>query len=168
MGETFFVGGLNNNIPLENSRILILGAGGAAKGVILPLLAHAPEEIVIANRTVSKAEDLITKFKSDKLTATGFNELDDVEFTLIINATSASLSGKIPAIPKKLVANTYCYDMVYGNELTPFLSWAKESGATKIIDGLGMLVGQAAESFRIWRNVLPEITPILEKLRVKG
>jgi len=158
---------LNNNINLKNSRILILGAGGAAKGVILPLLAHEPEKIVIANRTVSKAEDLITKFNHDKLTATGFNDLDEGEFTLIVNATSASLSGTFPAIPKALVANAYCYDMVYGNDLTPFLLWAKENGAKKVIDGLGMLVGQAAESFRVWRNVLPEIAPVLEKLRVE-
>jgi len=159
---------LNNNIPLKNSRILLLGAGGAAKGVLLPLLAQAPESIVIANRTVSKAEDLIKKFKNDKLSASEFDALGETKFSLIINATSASLTGNVPPITKECVANTYCYDMVYGQELTPFLLWAKEHGATKVIDGLGMLVGQAAESFRVWRNVLPEIAPVLKQLRTKG
>jgi len=158
---------LNNNIPLKNSRILLLGAGGAAKGVILPLLAQAPESIVIANRTVSKAEDLIEKFSNDKLSASGFDTLTEAKFTLIINATSASLTGNVPPITSECVANAYCYDMVYGKELTPFLLWAKENGATKVVDGLGMLVGQAAESFRIWRNVLPEIAPVLKVLRTK-
>ena len=159
---------LNNNVELKNSRILLLGAGGAAKGVILPLLAQLPAAIVIANRTIAKAESLITKFNNEKLSSCGFTDLNDEKFDLIINATSASLSGNIPPIPYELVANTLCYDMVYGKELTPFLKWAKEHGAIKVIDGLGMLVGQAAESFRVWRNVLPEITPVLNILRKEG
>jgi shikimate dehydrogenase len=156
---------LNNNVQLKNSRILLLGAGGAAKGVILPLLAQDPETIVIANRTISKAENLINNFNNKKLSALGFSELSDEKFDLIINATSASLSGNIPPIAKELLVNTYCYDMVYGKELTPFLQWAKDNGAKKVIDGLGMLVGQAAESFRIWRHVQPEVTSVLQKLR---
>jgi shikimate dehydrogenase len=156
---------LNNNVQLKNSRILLLGAGGAAKGVILPLLAQQPETIVIANRTIAKAESLINNFNNNKLSALGFSELGDEKFNLIINATSASLSGNIPPIAKELLVNTYCYDMVYGKELTPFLQWAKSNGATKVIDGLGMLVGQAAESFRIWRHVQPEVASVLQKLR---
>ena len=156
---------LNNKVQLKSSRILLLGAGGAAKGVILPLLAQLPETIVIANRTLTKAENLIKQFNNKKLSAVGFAELDDAKFDLIINATSASLSGNVPAIAKALAANTYCYDMVYGNELTPFLQWAKDNGATKVMDGLGMLVGQAAESFRIWRDVYPKVTSVLHKLR---
>jgi shikimate dehydrogenase len=156
---------LNNNMQLKNSRILLLGAGGAAKGVILPLLAQLPRTIVIANRTIAKAESLINNFNNNKLSALGFSELGDAKFDLIINATSASLSGNIPPIAKELVANTYCYDMVYSKELTPFLQWAKDNGATKVSDGLGMLVGQAAESFRIWRDVQPEVTSVLQKLR---
>jgi len=159
---------LNNNMELKNSRILLLGAGGAAKGVILPLLAQLPKTIVIANRTIAKAESLITKFNNKKLSSCGFTDLNDEKFDLIINATSASLSGNIPLISNELVANTLCYDMVYGKELTPFLKWAKEHGAIRVIDGLGMLVGQAAESFRVWRNVLPEITPVLNILRKEG
>jgi shikimate dehydrogenase len=156
---------LNNNVQLKNSRILLLGAGGAAKGVILPLLEQSPAVIVIANRTIAKAESLISKFNNEKLSSCSFTELNDENFDLIINATSASLSGNIPLISEALVVNTHCYDMVYGKELTPFLKWAKEHGAIKVIDGLGMLVGQAAESFRVWRNVLPEITPVLNILR---
>ncbi len=156
---------LNNNVQLKNSRILLLGAGGAAKGVILPLLAQQPETIVIANRTIAKAESLIQQFNNDKLSAVGFSELATEKFDVVINATSASLSGNIPPIAKELVVNTYCYDMVYGKELTPFLQWAKNNGATNVIDGLGMLVGQAAESFRIWRDVQPEVTSVLQKLR---
>jgi len=156
---------LNNNVQLKNSRILLLGAGGAAKGVILPLLAQQPGTIVIANRTIAKAESLIQQFNNDKLSAVGFSELATEKFDVVINATSASLSGNIPPIAKELVVNTYCYDMVYGKELTPFLQWARKNGATNVIDGLGMLVGQAAESFRIWRNVQPEVTSVLQKLR---
>jgi len=156
---------LNNNVQLKSTRILMLGAGGAAKGCILPLLAQQPEIIVIANRTIAKAESLIKNFNNNKLSALGFSELGDEKFDLIINATSASLSGNIPPIAKELLVNTYCYDMVYGKELTPFLHWAKSNGATKVIDGLGMLVGQAAESFRIWRDVQPEVASVLQKLR---
>jgi shikimate dehydrogenase len=156
---------MNNKVKLKDSRILLLGAGGAVKGVILPLLEQAPAAIVIANRTIAKAESLIEKFNNNKLSCCGFTELDEEKFDLIINATSASLSGNIPPLPKELVAKACCYDMVYGKEPTPFLQWAKENGASKVIDGLGMLVGQAAESFRVWRNVLPEITPVLNILR---
>ena len=157
---------LNHNVQLKQSRILLLGAGGAAKGVILPLLKQSPDEIVIANRTVSKADDLVKQFNSQQLSSCAFNDLDNNKpFDVIINATSASLSGSIPAIAKEFAAGAYCYDMVYGSELTPFLQWANENGAIKVIDGLGMLVGQAAESFRIWRNVLPDITPVLDELR---
>jgi shikimate dehydrogenase len=157
---------INNKVLLTNSRILLLGAGGAAKGVILPLLAQSPEKIVIANRTVSKAECLVKQFKSQKLSAAHFTELDDNKFDLIINATSASLSGSIPSIDKAFITGACCYDMVYGDELTPFLQWAKNNGASKVIDGLGMLVGQAAESFRVWRNVQPETIPVLSMLKV--
>jgi shikimate dehydrogenase len=156
---------LNHKILLKNSCILLLGAGGAAKGVILPLLAQGPQKIVIANRTVSKAEELIKKFNNNKLTATGFDALGAEKFDLIINATSASLTGKIPPLSKELIANTDCYDMVYGKELSPFLAWAKANGASNVIDGLGMLVEQAAESFRTWRNVSPETASVLNRLR---
>jgi len=159
-----------NNVHLKNSRILLLGAGGAAKGVILPLLDQHPQMIVIANRTVSKAESICKQFNlhenKSKLRAYGFDDVTDQNFDIIINATSASLNGKIPPISGQLVgADVVCYDMVYGKELTPFLKWAKNEGADHIIDGLGMLVGQAAESFAIWRGIKPEVESVITSLR---
>lgn len=157
---------LRNKVALENSRILLLGAGGAAKGVILPLLAQSPTSIVIANRTVSKAEALIEQFNDNRLTACGFEQVSGKPYDVIINATSASLSGKLPAISASAISqNTVCYDMVYGKELTPFLVWAKAQGTSKIIDGIGMLVGQAAVSFTIWRGVKPEVETVIEQLK---
>ncbi|MFQ3288570.1 MAG: shikimate dehydrogenase, partial [Alteromonadaceae bacterium] len=122
-----------NNVKLKNSRILLLGAGGAAKGVILPLLECHPQMIVVANRTVSKAESICKQFNVDKnnskLTACGFDDVVN-DFDIIINATSASLSGQVPSIPAQIIsADVVCYDMVYGRELTPFLMWAKEQGS---------------------------------------
>tara|TARA_B110001469_G_scaffold64299_1_gene61548 strand:+ start:8451 stop:9278 length:828 start_codon:yes stop_codon:yes gene_type:complete len=158
-----------NNVKLKNSRILLLGAGGAAKGVILPLLECHPQMIVVANRTVSKAESICKQFNVDKnnskLTACGFDDVVN-DFDIIINATSASLSGQVPSIPAQIIsADVVCYDMVYGRELTPFLMWAKEQGSEHLIDGLGMLVGQAAESFAIWREVKPEVESVIASLR---
>ncbi|MEY8199793.1 MAG: shikimate dehydrogenase [Colwellia sp.] len=158
---------LRNTVQLKNSRILLLGAGGAAKGVILPLLAQNPKGITIANRTISKAEKLIEQFNNEKLTACGFEQTAEQAFDVIINATSASLSGKLPAISASIIkSNTVCYDMVYGKSVTPFLAWAQFQGANRVIDGLGMLVGQAAESFDIWRGVKPSVEPVLHELRV--
>lgn len=157
---------LRNKVQLENRRILLLGAGGAARGVILPLLDQKPASIVIANRTVSKAENLIKQFNDSRLNACGFEQSSGKVYDVIINATSASLSGKLPAIASSTISKcTVCYDMVYGKELTPFLVWAKAQGATKLIDGIGMLVGQAAVSFNIWRGVKPEVEPVIEQLK---
>jgi shikimate dehydrogenase len=155
-----------NNVILKQSRILLLGAGGAARGVLLPLLAQTPHSIVVANRTVSKAETLCQHFADIRLSACGFQDLEQQHFDVIINATSASLSGNLPPIPTSLISqNIVCYDMVYGKDKTPFLRWAEEHGAIKLIDGLGMLVGQAAVSFEIWRNVTPEVQPVIDTLR---
>ncbi len=162
---------LRHQVSLKQARILLLGAGGAAKGVILPLLEQQPKEMVIANRTVSKAEQLCQQFSAlghSNLSACGFNDVNEQAYDVIINATSASLSGNIPSIPNTCIdANTVCYDMVYTSELTPFLQWAKEQGTEKLIDGLGMLVGQAAESFSIWRGVKPQVEPVLQDLRTQ-
>ncbi len=158
---------LRNNVKLEASQILLLGAGGAAKGVILPLLAQNPTNIVIANRTVSKADDLIKQFHDSRLNACSFEQASKKAYDLIINATSASLSGNLPAIsPDTMTEKTVCYDMVYGKELTPFLAWAQAKGAAKIIDGVGMLVGQAAVSFHIWRGVKPEVESVIKQLKL--
>ena len=157
---------LRNSVQLKDSRILLLGAGGAAKGVILPLFAQNPKNVTIANRTISKAEGLIEQFNNNKLTACGFEQTTEQEFDVIINATSASLSGRLPALSASIIkSNTVCYDMVYGKSLTPFLVWTQLQGANKSIDGLGMLVAQAAESFDIWRGVKPAVESVLHELR---
>lgn len=150
---------------IADKRILLLGAGGAARGCILPLLEKKPKELVIANRTQSKAEALAQMFSSyGDVAACGFKDLSG-EFDLIINSTSASLSGQLPPIDAKLVSGADCYDMMYGSELTAFLLWAKDNGAKRILDGLGMLVGQAAESFCIWRGIRPSARSVLRELR---
>ena len=157
---------LANQVTLKQSRILLLGAGGAARGVLLPLLAQSPNAIVIANRTISKADKLCKHFADSRLSAAGYSNLEKQAFDIIINATSASLSGDLPPIPPILINDgVVCYDMVYGKADTPFIQWAKEQGATKTIDGLGMLVGQAAVSFSIWRGVAPQVKPVIDKLR---
>jgi len=157
---------LRNHVQLKDSRILLLGAGGAARGVILPLLAQSPNRIVITNRTISKAERLIEQFNDRKLTASGFEQASSRVYDVIINATSASLTGQLPPIgTSTITANTVCYDMVYSKNLTPFLLWAKAQGASKVIDGLGMLVGQAAESFNIWRGIKPDVKKVIDQLK---
>ncbi|ALO33301.1 shikimate dehydrogenase [Colwellia sp. MT41] len=155
-----------NKVLLKQRRILLLGAGGAARGVLLPLLAQGPSAIVIANRTVSKAKDLCQHFNDGRLSACSFSETTGQEFDLIINATSASLAGDLPPIPTSIInSKVVCYDMAYGKNETQFLQWAREQGAVDVIDGLGMLVGQAAVSFAIWRGVTPQVQPVIKKLR---
>lgn len=157
---------LNNAVILENANILLVGAGGASRGVILPLLAQKPRQLVIANRTLAKAELLAAEFDQPNFVASTFEGLNDQQFDVVVNATSASLTGKLPDIPSAcLTANTLCYDMVYGSETTAFNAWAEKQGVVKTIDGLGMLVEQAAESFRLWRGVMPQTDVVLEQLR---
>lgn len=166
---------LKNNlgVSITDKKILLLGAGGAARGVLSPLLDEHPRQIVIANRTASRAHELAEQFNAQRktvssLTGAGFNELGEQQFDIVINATSASLAGDLPPIPADCLANaTIVYDMMYGKNLTPFLIWAKQQGAKQISDGLGMLVEQAAESFFIWRNVKPETLPVINSIREK-
>jgi shikimate dehydrogenase len=156
----------NHAISLAGSRILILGAGGASRGIIAPLLEQSPHSIVIANRTIEKAINLAAEFH-DKgtITGCGFNDLKNQCVDLILNATSASLSGQLPPLPKNLLAeNGVCYDLAYGNEPTVFVRWGLENHAVKSLDGLGMLVEQAAEAFFIWRGVRPKTRPVIELL----
>jgi shikimate dehydrogenase len=158
----------NHQIQLAGKRILILGAGGAARGIILPLLDCQPAQISIANRTVSKAEALVADFAAQgRLTALGFEALAGQQFDLVLNATSASLSDQLPPLPADLLAaNACCYDLAYGNLPTTFVKWALAHGAAQSLDGLGMLVEQAAEAFFIWRGVRPattEMEAIVEK-----
>lgn len=152
---------------LEGKRILILGAGGAVRGVLQPLLEEHPAQIIIANRTLSKAEELARQFQDlGDVQARSFEQLAGESFNLVINGTSASLQGELPPLPDNLFAvNAYCYDMMYSAEPTVFLQWAKEKGASQLADGLGMLVGQAAEAFYLWRHIRPEVVPVITSLR---
>ncbi|WP_271409930.1 shikimate dehydrogenase [Pseudomonas sp. Q1-7] len=157
----------NAGLDLAGKRILLLGAGGAARGVIEPLLAEKPASLVIANRTVEKAEALAQLFADlGPVSASGFDWLEE-SVDLIVNATSASLAGDLPAISPSLIrpGHTVCYDMMYGKEPTAFNRWAAEHGAARALDGLGMLVEQAAEAFLLWRGVLPDSAPVLAELR---
>ena len=157
---------LNQGWPLTDKRVLLLGAGGAVRGVLQPILQQHPAQVVVANRTADKAVQLADSFAQyGEISGCGFAEVDG-GFDVIINGTSASLAGELPPIGSSVFhSNTACYDMMYGNEPTVFLQWAKANGCSKLADGLGMLVGQAAESFYIWRGVKPVIGPVIEQIR---
>lgn len=152
---------------IAGKKILILGAGGAVRGVLEPLLNEHPDRCVIANRTVLRAEQLVSEFSDlGKLTAVDYEALADTKFDLIINGTSASLQGELPALPDHiLTSGGGCYDMMYASQPTPFVHWGQQQGAIFSVDGLGMLVEQAAESFFIWRAIRPATRPIIEMLR---
>ncbi len=158
-----------NNLAwsIADRRVLVLGAGGAARGVLAPLLEHGLSQLVVANRTVSKAEQLATAFRAfGPVQGLGFDALSGRRFDLVINATSAGLSGQIPDLPEDLfAAGAVAYDMVYGTEPTAFMAWAMALGVRESSDGLGMLVEQAAESFCLWRGVMPETGPVIQQLR---
>jgi shikimate dehydrogenase len=152
---------------LEGKRVLILGAGGAVRGILQPLLEEKPGQVVIANRTPEKAEELAKNFLDlGDIRAKSFAQLQGDHFDLVINGTSASMQGELPPLPDDLLAaNACCYDMMYGAEPTIFLTWAKQHGAAQIADGLGMLIGQAAEAFYLWRQIRPEVIPVITALR---
>jgi shikimate dehydrogenase len=156
----------NHQIQLAGKRILILGAGGATRGIILPLLDCQPAQISIANRTVSKAEALVADFAAQgRLKALGFEALAGQQFDVVLNATSASLSDQLPPLPADLLAaNACCYDLAYGNQPTTFVKWGLAQGAVQSLDGLGMLVEQAAEAFFIWRGVRPATVQLISLL----
>lgn len=157
----------NAGFSLAGKRILLVGAGGAARGVIQPLLAAQPAQLCVVNRTVSKAEELATIFRDlGPISAAGFDWVEE-SVDLIINATSASLDGQLPPIPASLIqrGETWCYDMMYASEATVFNRWAAAQGAAQCRDGLGMLVEQAAEAFALWRGVRPDTAPVLQQLR---
>lgn len=163
----------NLSWSIEGKRVLLLGAGGAVRGVLEPLLEQQPTSLLIANRTASKAQSLASDFSklcaSDtELNACGFEDLEDQQFDLVINGTSASLSAELPPLPDTLLApGARCYDMSYSAEPTVFMQWANQHGAAETADGLGMLVGQAAVSFKLWRGVFPETEPVVNLLRKK-
>jgi shikimate dehydrogenase len=157
-----------HGVTLEGSNVLLLGAGGAASGVIQPLLAALPNKLIVANRTVATAESLVRHHlqwlqRSAPLSACGFEELQG-SFDVVINATSTGLSGATAPIAPQLVSDAFCYDMSYG-ESAVFARWAERHGAAMSVDGLGMLVEQAAESFRLWRGVRPQTDPVVALMR---
>jgi shikimate dehydrogenase len=160
----------NHQIEITHSRILILGAGGASRGIIGPLLEQGPSQVVVANRTLYKAAILAEEFaKFGSVVSCDYPDLSIYQFDLIVNATSASLSDQLPPLPAKLLAkNGACYDLAYGNKPTAFVNWGIANSADKSLDGLGMLVEQAAEAFYLWRGVRPftrEIIKLLNKER---
>jgi shikimate dehydrogenase len=156
----------NHGGRLAGKRLLVLGAGGAVRGVLAMLLAEQPRALVIANRTEQKAHDLAAEFADlGAVSASSFQALMG-PFDLIINGTAASLQGDLPPLADGLLApGAWCYDMMYGADETPFNGWARAQGAAKTMDGLGMLVEQAAESFFIWRQVRPDTGSVIELLR---
>ncbi|NCA70391.1 MAG: shikimate dehydrogenase [Sphingobacteriia bacterium] len=159
----------NHGYRLEGVRILLLGAGGAARGVLAPLIEARPARLVIANRTLATAEQLATlgsTLGAVEIDGCGFDALAGARFDLIINATAAGLSGQLPPIPPGCLApGGWTYDMLYGDTPTLFSRWGLEQGAQRALDGLGMLVEQAAESFWLWRGIRPETGPVLAQLR---
>jgi len=160
---------VNHGLELADARILVLGAGGATRGIVGPLLEMSPALLRIANRTVDKAEALAERFDSHgRVVACGFDDVPvDESYDLIINATSAGLKGEMPPYPAAAVSpDTFCYDLSYGLKPTPFSAWAREQGATRSVMGWGMLVEQAAESFRIWRGVRPDTAPVLKQITI--
>jgi shikimate dehydrogenase len=151
----------NLGIDLAGKRILLVGAGGAARGVGLPLMQCQPAELYIVNRTAYKARELSARFDCY---GGGFDALPGRQFEVVINATAASLAGELPPLPDDLFApGALAYDMMYGRD-TPFMAFARDLGV-QVADGLGMLVEQAAEAFLLWRGVRPETAPVIRMLR---
>lgn len=149
-----------------NDKVLLIGAGGAARGAILPLLSYGCA-LTVTNRTPARANELADAFAhTGAITALSLSELAGKRFDLVINATSSGVSGEIPVVPSSLISGeTRCYDMFYQQGPTPFLRWSQQAGAMATADGLGMLVGQAAHAFLLWHGVLPDVKPVISRLQ---
>lgn len=160
----------NLGLVIIRRRILIIGAGGATRGVLAPLLTLEPAEIVIANRTPGRAQAMAGAFaRLGAVQGVGLRSISGGAFDVIINATSASLSGDIPDVPATVIGpETICYDMSYGKTDTPFIQWALKLGCARAFQGWGMLVEQAAESFRVWRGIRPGTAPVLTALKERA
>jgi shikimate dehydrogenase len=158
----------NLGVALAGKRLLVLGAGGAARGALLPLLAQQPVEIVICNRHVDKARVLAADVAADgRVAACGYADLEGRTFDVVLNATSASLHGEMPPVGRDVFTDgALAYDLVYGRGLTPFLKLARDAGKGQIADGVGMLVEQAAEAFVWWRGVRPDTRAMIATLTV--
>lgn len=156
----------NIQISLNKKKILILGAGGAVRGILDPILQAEPSEVILINRTENKAFELAEQLlHRGPICACSMAQLKNHSFNLIINGTSSGLRDEVLDLPKEILnEDTFCYDLVYGKGLTPFLRWAKENNL-KFSDGLGMLVEQAAETFHLWREIKPDTKPVLTALR---
>ena len=157
----------NRGFPIAGKRVLLLGAGGAARGVMLPLIECKPATLVVANRTLEKARELAAHFSRwGRCTASAYEDLGTTAFDLVINATSASVAGVLPPLRAGVfTTGSLAYDMMYGEKAKLFLDFSKRTGAAQTADGLGMLVEQAAESFFVWRGVRPQTAPVLSMLR---
>ncbi|SNC58455.1 shikimate dehydrogenase [Sodalis endosymbiont of Henestaris halophilus] len=156
------------NLLSQNSRVLLVGAGGAARGGILPLLTYGCK-VVLTNRTFPRAQELVRFYHhAGDISALPLELLSAPDYDLIINATSAGMYGSIPQLPASIITpSVCCYDMFYQQKDTPFIAWSRRQGAVRCADGLGMLVGQAASSFLLWHGVLPSILPVLNTLRAE-
>lgn len=159
----------NSRATITGQRVLILGAGGAVRGILAPLLEERPARLIIANRTADRATGLALEFATLGLVSGyGFDMLPGKQFDLLINGTSASLKGDLPPLPDHLLApGALCYDLMYGAQPTAFMRWAHQQGAVKVLDGLGMLVEQAAEAFFVWRGIRPHTVPVIAQLRAE-
>ncbi len=160
---------VNLNLNLADASILILGAGGATRGIVAPLLDAKPKSITIANRTLSKARLLAEHFSAlGPVTACRFKEVKPTSsYDFVINATSAGIKGEMPPYPESAITDrTFCYDLSYGLSPTPFSSWAAKNGAAQSVMGWGMLVEQAAESFLLWRGVRPDTQKVLSQVSI--
>ena len=157
----------NNGVSIASRRVLVIGAGGAVRGILAPLLEQQPESIRICNRTVDKGYALAALFQPyGNIVACAYNSLSGMKFDLVINGTSASLHNQLPPLPEDILSEqACCYDLMYADEPTIFCCWARDHGAHQSLDGLGMLVEQAAESFFLWRGVRPRTQPVIAMLR---
>jgi shikimate dehydrogenase len=160
---------VNLHQPMAGKRVLVLGAGGAVRGALLPFIAARPAELVVVNRDVSKAAQLVDQVPLDvPLLARSYDDLAAMgQFDLVINATSASLTGQLPPVPSSVFSATgAAYELAYGKGLTPFLRVARDAGVLGIADGVGMLVEQAAEAFAWWRGVRPQTRAVIDRMTV--
>ncbi len=160
----------NRKVNLSGKRVLVLGAGGAARGILPQMLDADLGELVLANRTMERANKLVELFEAaEKVSICSFTALSDhASFNVVINATSTGLKGELPPFPAScLDSSSFCYDLTYSSKQTPFVQWAQDRGAGQAVQGWGMLIEQAAESFAIWRGVRPDTAPLLQQLATR-
>jgi shikimate dehydrogenase len=158
----------NLGVTMKGARVLLLGAGGAARGALPPFLAQDPAELVLVNRTVATATALADTFAAHgRVTASAYADLAGERFDLVVNATSASLKAELPPVPAEVFEGTkLAYELAYGKGLTPFLRLAHGAGTARLADGVGMLVEQAAEAFAWWRGVRPDTRAVIERMTI--